>query len=139
MNKLWIGFVIGLILIGSGVFLMFSSPTITGNTVENGASDVKTFVVATFVVTGQNFRFFMNDVENPDITVKQGDTVRIEFTSTEGFHDWVVDEFSAATERVSSGDSTFVEFVASEKGVFEYYCSVGEHRANGMNGRFIVE
>ncbi len=34
---------------------------------------------------------------------------------------------------------TFVEFTADKKGTFEYYCSVGEHRVNGMKGKFIVE
>ncbi len=134
MNKLWVGFIIGLMLIGSGLLLMFN-PSITGNTVSEGTNGS----VKIFLLEGVNFRFLLNEVENPDITVKQGDRVRIEFTSTEGFHDWVVDEFSAATEKVTVGGSTFVEFVASEQGVFEYYCSVGEHRTMGMKGRFIVE
>jgi plastocyanin len=64
--------------------------------------------------------------------------VRIEFTSTSGYHDWVVDEFDAATEKVSDGESSFVEFVALGSGSFEYYCSVGSHRAAGMEGKFIV-
>jgi plastocyanin len=35
--------------------------------------------------------------------------------------------------------STFIEFVANKKGKFEYYCSVGEHRAMGMKGNLVVE
>ena len=82
----------------------------------------------------------MNGVENPDIKVKQGDKVKIEFSSTQGFHDWTLDEFNAATKQVMDTDgSTIVEFVADKKGTFEYYCSVGSHRANGMKGNFIVE
>jgi plastocyanin len=96
----------------------------------------------TFVLTGENFKFMMDGVEAPELRVNEGDTVRIEFTSTDGFHDWVVDEFGA-TPRVRSGEgdgsSTFVEFVADEVGTFEYYCSVGQHRANGMVGNLIVE
>ena len=96
--------------------------------------------VKTFVLTGKNFRFVMNGVENPDIKVKQGDKVKIEFSSTQGFHDWTLDEFNAATKQVMDTDgSTIVEFVADKKGTFEYYCSVGSHRANGMKGDFIVE
>lgn len=93
----------------------------------------------TFVLTGENFKFLMDGVEAPELRVKQGDVVRIEFTSTSGFHDWIVDEFGAATERVRDGESTFVEFVADQKGTFEYYCGVGSHRANGMKGNLIVE
>ena len=82
-----------------------------------------------------------NIIDNPDLKVKQGDKVRIEFTSSQGFHDWKIDEFSAATERVSDTDSktVTVEFIADKKGTFEYYCSVGEHRLMGMKGNLIVE
>ena len=46
---------------------------------------------------------------NPDeIGAKEGDTVRIEFSSTDGFHDWVVDEFAAATDRVRDTDGSTV-------------------------------
>ena len=50
-----------------------------------------------------------------------------------------IDEFNAATERVSAGATTTVEFIADKKGTFEYYCTVGQHRANGMKGKFVVE
>ena len=92
-----------------------------------------------FSLTGVNFRFRMGDVENPELKVKQGDKVRIDFTSAQGFHDFVIDEFSASTQQVMTGNSTFVEFIADKKGTFEYYCSVGQHRQNGMRGNLIVE
>jgi heme/copper-type cytochrome/quinol oxidase subunit 2 len=103
---------------------------------EDGPGDDE---IELFILTGENFKFVRNGVDNPDIKVDLGETVRIEFTSTSGFHDWVVDEFSAATEQVKTDGSTFVEFVADKKGTFEYYCSVGSHRANGMKGNLIVE
>ena len=87
-----------------------------------------------FNITGKNFEF-----SSTEIRVKEGDTVTINFTSNSGFHDWVVDEFNAATARVQAGDSSSVTFVADKTGTFEYYCSVGSHRANGMVGKLIVE
>lgn len=87
-----------------------------------------------FNVSGTNFAF---DVK--EIKVKKGDTVTINFTSEGGFHDWAVDEFRAFTDRVNAGDSSSVTFVADTAGAFEYYCSVGSHRANGMIGTLIVE
>jgi plastocyanin len=93
----------------------------------------------TFELTGRDFAFFMDGESRPEIRVKEGDRVRIEFTSTQGYHDWVVDEFDAATEKVNEGGSTFVEFTADRKGEFEYYCSVGSHRERGMWGMLIVE
>jgi plastocyanin len=87
-----------------------------------------------FDVGGQNFGFNMKEIK-----VRQGDTVVINFTSTGGFHDWVVDEFNARTSRVNTGETSSVTFVADKVGTFEYYCSVGQHRANGMVGRLIIE
>lgn len=87
-----------------------------------------------FNVSGVNYAF-----SQKEIRVKKGDTVVINFTSTEGFHDWVVDEFDAATERVNTGGSSSVTFVAGEVGTFEYYCSVGSHRQLGMVGNLVVE
>lgn len=96
---------------------------------KGGAPEMKMFDVG-----GSNFSF---DVE--EIRVKEGDTVMIHFTSTGGFHDWVVDEFDAATDQVNTGESTSVTFVASKAGTYEYYCSVGNHRAQGMMGTLVVE
>ncbi len=95
--------------------------------------------VKEFDLEGYNYRFEMDGVEAPELGVKQGDRVRIVLTSADGFHDWVIDEFNAATDRVSTGQTASVEFVADKKGTFEYYCSVGNHRANGMYGTFVVE
>ena len=92
-----------------------------------------------FKITGENYKFFMDGKEAPEVSVKQGDKVRIELTSIGGMHDWVVDQFNAKTERVSDGQSTSVEFIAAQKGTFEYYCSVGQHRQMGMVGKLIVE
>lgn len=87
-----------------------------------------------FAVTGANYEYSLSEIR-----VKKGDTVTINFESADGFHDWVVDEFSAATDRVQPGSQTSVTFVADKVGTFEYYCSVGSHRANGMVGKLIVE
>ncbi len=95
--------------------------------------------IKTFVVTGENFKFLINGKDNLDLNVKDSEKVRIEFTSTVGFHDFVIDEFQAATKKVKVGESTFVEFIANKKGIFEYYCSVGTHRQQGMKGKLIVE
>jgi len=74
-----------------------------------------------------------------EIRVIEGDTVTINLTNSDGFHDWVVDEFGAATEKIQAGGQTSVTFVADKAGSYEYYCSVGSHRANGMVGTLIVE
>jgi plastocyanin len=102
-------------------------------TSSNSGSETKTFVI-----TGENFKFKMNSQDNPDIQVNSGNKVIIKFSSIFGLHDFVVDEFNAKTTKVNDGQSISVLFVASKKGTYEYYCSVGEHRAMGKHGRFIV-
>lgn len=83
---------------------------------------------------GFNYGYSMDEIR-----VSEGDTVTINLTSTDGFHDWVVDEFDAATERIRDGETTSVTFVADTAGTYEFYCSVGNHRAEGMVGTLIVE
>ncbi len=87
-----------------------------------------------FTMTGKNFEFSTTEMK-----VKKGDKVTVNFESTSGFHDWVVDEFKAATKQVNPGTKTSVTFVADKAGTFEYYCSVGKHRQSGMVGKLIVE
>ena len=87
-----------------------------------------------FTVNGSNFAF---DIK--EIRVKEGDVVTIHFMSADGFHDLVIDEFNARTEKIQTGGMAMVTFTASKKGTFEYYCSVGKHRMNGMVGKLIVE
>src|SRR3989338_1776707 len=85
--------------------------------------------VKKFTVTGSSF-----SLDPKTMTVKKGDTVRVLFKNTEGFHDFVIDEFKIATKRIQEGQEETVEFVADKAGSFEYYCSVGSHRAQGMVG-----
>jgi len=89
---------------------------------------------ATFEVTGKNFEF-----SETEIRVKEGDKVTINFESTDGLHDWVIDEFEAKTDQVRPGTKTSVTFTADKAGEYEFYCSVGQHRAQGMVGKLIVE
>ncbi len=77
--------------------------------------------------------------EPDEITVKKGDTVKIVLTSADMMHDFVIDELNVASPVIESGDTGEVTFTATEAGEYEFYCSVGEHRAKGMVGTLIVE
>lgn len=90
--------------------------------------------VKTITVTGQNFSFLP-----ATITVQKGDRVRIIFKNSGGFHDFKIDEFNVATKQIRDGAEETIEFTADKIGSFEYYCSVGNHRAMGMKGTLIVE
>ena len=131
MSKILVS-ILAVIVLALGAFYFLGNPVLTGDTVAEERSKV-------FVVNSSHLRFYIDGVENPEMIVREGDIVTIEFSSEEGFHDWVVDEFNASTERINAGSRSRVVFVADKKGTFEYYCSVGKHRANGMKGTFIVE
>lgn len=85
-------------------------------------------------MTGTNYVYSMDE-----IYVSVWDTVTIEFESVDGFHDVVIDEYGS-TEQVWVWDGmTSMTFVADTVGEFDYYCSVGTHRAQGMVGVLVVE
>lgn len=90
--------------------------------------------VKEFTVDGKNF-----SISPAQMRVNEGDTVRIVFNNTQGFHDWGLDEFDAKTAQIQAGKSETIEFVADKKGSYEYYCSVGNHKEMGMKGILTVE
>src|SRR3989338_5415537 len=78
-----------------------------------------------------------NNVE--EMLVEKGTRVKITFQNSAGFHDFVVEGYSVATKQTQSPATEVLEFTADKMGTFEYYCSVGTHRAIGMKGMLIVE
>lgn len=86
-----------------------------------------------FTIDAQNYSFTPKE-----ITVKKGDKVEFVVNNTGGTHDLVIDEFNVKTPMIASGESANVTFTADKVGEFAYYCSVGNHRAMGMEGKLIV-
>lgn len=114
-----------------------TSPVSNTMPILGADSEVKEMVVVgvkEFTVSGQNFSFIPNS-----ITVKKGDKVKITFKNIEGFHNLAIDEFNVVTKTIKNGEEESVEFIADKVGSFEYYCSVGTHRAMGMWGTLKVE
>lgn len=110
-----------------------TSPATTTKPTTTGAA-TSASTVKEFAITATNYSFTPNI-----ITVKKGDTVKITLANSGGFHDFKIDEFNVATKRVSSGATDSVTFVANKSGSYEFYCSVGTHRAMGMKGTLVVQ
>ncbi len=85
-------------------------------------------------VEGQNYSYSINTIE-----ANIGDTVTINFINNWWTHDIVIDEFDVASEIISAWETTSVTFVVDQAWVFEYYCSIGNHREKGMEWRLFVE
>ena len=146
---------VGIIVIGGfGYMLFFRTPSQPVDTTEDmiheshtrssvleetvpetiDTNELNQSTVKEVTVVGSNYAFSPGQ-----ITVKKGDTVRITFKNTGGNHDFVIDEFNVATKQIGDGQEATIEFIATEAGSFEYYCSVGSHRAMGMKGVLVVE
>lgn len=132
MNKLLLVLVL-VVVLGGGYYMMKGQMPAPepepAAMVEKG--EVKEFVLDSF-----EFGY-----DKKTITVKKGDTVTITLTNSGKMpHDWVVDEFTGAkTKQIKNGETDTITFVADTAGEFEYYCSVGQHRKQGMVGKLIVE
>ena len=156
MNKILIVIVV-LIFVAFGIFFLMSyrgtndiieNTVINDDSVESGqvieglppvieeviSDDTTEETVEEFALVASNFEY---DIK--EIRVKKGTKVKISLTVSEGFHDFVIDEFSGRIQRIGSGEDSSTEFVASEIGEYEYYCSVGNHRELGMVGKLIIE
>ncbi len=72
------------------------------------------------------------------MSVKKGDRVRVTYQNGGGTHDLRIAGYDVGTKVISGGQSETFEFVADEAGDFQYYCSVGNHRAMGMWGTLTV-
>ena len=152
MSRLWI-FIIVIVVAAGALYFSGSNPNDSGNVAGENDGGAETAAVSEseavsesvaigeeagavreITVFASNFRF-----SESEIRVKKGETVRLTLVNNEGFHDFVIDELGVATERIREGASTTIEFTADTVGEFPFYCSVGNHRALGMEGKFIVE
>lgn len=138
MNKIIIAVIIIILIIG-GIWWFSQSKPSAGEpmpvvTLPDTTTVTTEVSVKEFTVIGQNFSF-----APATITVNKGDTVKITFQNAGGTHDWRLDEFNVKTKVLNGGQQETVEFVASQTGSFEYYCSIGNHRAMGMVGTLMVK
>jgi plastocyanin len=111
-----------------------TNPVSTSSSSTDSPSLAPKNEVRQFVIEATNFSF------SPKIMkVKLGDTVRVTLKNNLGSHDFKIDEFKASTKVISAGKEETIEFVANKTGAFEFYCSVGNHRALGMTGTLTIE
>lgn len=108
-----------------------TTPLATTNSTGDEGSD--TTLTSIIEVEGGSFYYKPNE-----ITVRRGQEVTILLNSADMMHDFVIDELDVKSEIAQAGTSTRVTFTPNEAGEFEFYCSVGNHRAMGMKGTLIV-
>lgn len=132
--------VIIIIILVLGGFFLFKNKGIAPTDVEvdssmpvPGSAVEETQVVKEFSVDAAPFSF-----SPATMTVNKGDKVEITVKNINGTHNFKIDEFNVTTRMLKTGETQTISFVADKTGTFEYYCSVGNHRAMGMVGNLIV-
>ncbi|MBI4157906.1 cupredoxin domain-containing protein [Candidatus Woesebacteria bacterium] len=75
------------------------------------------------------------------INVKNGEKVKITFTNSGTMmHDLVIEDLDIRTKMVAPGGTDTLEFTVPDKASsLTFYCSVGGHRALGMEGTFLIK
>jgi cytochrome c oxidase subunit II len=89
--------------------------------------------VKVFVMTAKQFEYSPSVIK-----VNQGDRVQIKLTTTDVAHGFAIAEYNV-NSKVEPNKETIIDFVASKKGTFSFYCNIpcGEgHR--DMKGTLIV-
>ncbi len=129
-------YILGLLVVAALIYggVMYSKKPAAIKTVSPTPMITDESSVKVFNVSGANFRF-----DPKTITVKKGDKVRIIFKPLDMQHDLDITELGVDSPVTVAGETSEIEFTASKAGQFEYFCSVGNHRANGMVGTLIVE
>lgn len=131
--------IIVLLLIGAGVYFVSNqgsslSPAVNQDSQTPIANPIDSQTVKSFTVGGKPFAF-----SPTEIRVKKGDTVKITFTNEQGFHNFMIAEYSVKTKDLQAGQSDTVQFIADKAGTFEYFCGVPTHKEKGMVGQLIIE
>lgn len=143
MNKALLAAVAVIILAGIG-YAIFSSRTSQSTVMPERTPSNRNeqqMQTGSDVITGQvtieanEFAF-----NSPTITVNAGQKVKLTLKNTGNMrHDWVVEGQNIATDVISGGSETVLEFTAPAAGEYVTFCSVGDHRARGMVGKLIVK
>lgn len=86
------------------------------------------------VVEGNEFSFTPES-----ITLNKGESVRLTFKNTGKLpHNFTIDELGISSKTVSPDGEDTIDFTVDKSGTFTFYCSVGNHRAQGMEGKLEV-
>lgn len=105
----------------------------TATAPQQTTTETTTGTVKEFTVHGSNFKFNTNL-----LTVNKGDTVKIIFISDDSSHDICVEGYGCSPV-VRGGQTSMLEFTATESGNLKFFCSVDGHRSFGMEGDFAIQ
>lgn len=137
-NLFYIGLLIVLVVIGLSIFLNGKKKA-TENQAPTEVTVTPTTVSPIDVVNGAIAIEAGSFYYKPNlIRVKKGEKIKVTLNAVSMVHNFNIDEFNVKGPNTQSGASSTIEFTADKAGEFEFYCSIGQHRANGQVGKLIV-
>lgn len=136
-----------IIVVSAAGWYLFARGTGDGNTSLSvpapGSVNVDEMVVkddgmveaGKIVVEGDEFSFSPSS-----INVRAGEKVTLTFNNVGKFpHNLSIEGLGIVTKTIGVGESDTITFTVDEGGIYSTYCSVGNHRAQGMEGELSVE
>ena len=138
-NNIWTLIGVIILLIVSGTFLYGTNlKTFLKTGVNNppATTVIPTITPGTeeFTVTGSSFKFDPNEIK-----VSKGNKIKILFKDSDGPHNFTIPDLHIATKTLSAGQQETVEFIATNSGSFNFFCSYGHHKEFGMTGKIVVK
>lgn len=113
----------------------------TGSTVEVHTSQTQTSTGGTTTseqstaieIEASNYAFSIDK-----ITASEGTALLLTITSTQGTHDFVIEELGVSSGMLPVGEPVQINVPTDRPGTYEFYCSVGNHREMGMKGTLVI-
>ncbi len=124
-NNVVLAVIVSLLIVLGGLLIYKNSR-------KNGSNIPAPLSEGTRSLQGFNFGF-----SSKEITVKQGETVKIRLTSDDSPHTFTIDELGV-NQFFTYGKDATITFTASQKGIFQFYCAVPGHKEGGMVGTLVV-
>lgn len=85
------------------------------------------------VIKSFNFGYSPNVIK-----VKQGEMVMLKLISDDSPHTFTIDDLGI-DKQFTFGNDVPVMFTPTQKGTFQFYCAVPDHKESGMVGTLVVE
>ena len=97
---------------------------------EGGATEAREIVVE-----GDEFSFSPSS-----LTFREGEKIELTFNNVGSLpHNFTIEGLGVATKTIGGGKSDTIEFTVEESGTYATFCSVANHRAQGMEGDLTAE
>lgn len=111
------------------------SPAVTQETGTPGVANEGATASREIAVSGSEFKF-----SPASISLTRGETVKITFKNTGTLpHNLTISELGVSTKTIGGREEDSVTVTADKTGNYTFYCSVGTHRAQGMEGKVEIK